>query len=224
MARKTYQGEKNNKSRTMNKLVQAIGLVLEEKGYTGLTTVNIARAAGVDRKLISNYFGSVDKLVETYIKGKNYWEEVTDRAIKSLKDIPKTGSRICLENLLLNQLDRFNSDEEMQKVVLWQISENSKIMSHVTQTREKISSLFFPIADQELDQEKVDLRAISSLLVAGTYYLTLHTKTTNSSFCEIDLTTVDGMNRIKKTIKSILKQTYQSNSSRKSKPKLHTIL
>ncbi|WP_021192389.1 hypothetical protein [Sphingobacterium sp. IITKGP-BTPF85] len=31
MARKTYQGEKNDKSRTMTKLIQAVGAVLEKK-------------------------------------------------------------------------------------------------------------------------------------------------------------------------------------------------
>ena len=71
MARKTYQGEKNDKSRTMTKLIQAVGAVLEKKGYTGLSIANIASTAGVDRKLISVYFGSVDNLIETYIKGKD---------------------------------------------------------------------------------------------------------------------------------------------------------
>lgn len=208
MARKTYQGEKNNKSRTMSRLVQAVGTVLESKGYTGLTSTNIAKAAGVDRKLVSKYFDSVENLIETYIRNKNYWEKITEKAIASLTEIPKTGSRHFLENLLLSQLDHFSVDTEMQKVVLWQISEPSEILSHVTQMREKISAMFFPITDKEFLDKNVDLRAISSLLVAGTYYLTLHTQTTNSTFCEIDLTTEDGINRIKNTIKKILENTY----------------
>ncbi|WP_021192388.1 hypothetical protein [Sphingobacterium sp. IITKGP-BTPF85] len=96
----------------------------------------------------------------------------------------------------------------MQKVVLWQISEKSDIMSHVTQTREKMSALFFPYSDKELAGKDVDLRAVSSLLVAGIYYLVLHTKTTDSTFCEINLTTEEGINRIKDAVKFILKQTY----------------
>ncbi|MNO01094.1 hypothetical protein D3C81_2211490 [compost metagenome] len=81
-------------------------------------------------------------------------------------------------------------------------------MSHVTQSREKMSSLFFPYSDKELAGKNVDLRAVSSLLVAGIYYLVLHTKMTDSTFCEIDLTTEEGMNRIKEAVKFILKQTY----------------
>lgn len=208
MARKTYQGEKNNKSRTMNKLIQAVGIVLKQKGYTGLTVSNITAEAGVDRKLVSVYFGSVNNLIETYIKGKNYWDTINESAINLLTTAPETSTRLILENLLLTQLEHFTNDEEMQKVVLWQISENTELMAHVTANREEIYPLLFPKADQELLDQQVDLRAISSILVAGIYYLVLHTKTTNSTFCEIDLTTDQGMGRIKTTIKKILEDTY----------------
>lgn len=208
MARKTYQGEKNNKSRTMNKLIQAVGIVLKNKGYTGLTVSNITAEAGVDRKLVSVYFGSVNNLIETYIKGKNYWDTINESAINLLTTAPETSTRLILENLLLTQLEHFTNDEEMQKIVLWQISENTELMAHVTANREEIYPLLFPKADQELKDQHIDLRAISSILVAGIYYLVLHTKTTTSTFCEIDLTTDQGMGRIKTTIKKILEDTY----------------
>ena len=214
MARKTYQGEKNNKSRTMNKLIQAVGIVLKNKGYTGLTVSNITAEAGVDRKLVSVYFGSVNNLIETYIKSKNYWDTINESAINLLTTAPETSTRLILENLLLTQLEHFTNDEEMQKVVLWQISENTELMAHVTANREEIYPLLFPKADQELKDQHVDLRAISSILIAGIYYLVLHTKTTNSTFCEIDLTTDQGMGRIKTTLKKILENTYNTVNSK----------
>ena len=125
-------------------------------------------------------------------------------------DLRISRSGQYLEKLLLEQIHYFALNDEMQKVVLWQISEKSDIMSHVTQSREKMSSLFFPYSDKELAGKNVDLRAVSSLLVAGIYYLVLHTKMTDSTFCEIDLTTEEGMNRIKEAVKFILKQTYEA--------------
>lgn len=208
MARKTYQGEKNNKSRTMTKLIHAVGHVLEQKGYTGLTIANIATAAGVDRKLISVYFGDVQNLIGIYIKDKDYWAASSACAMKSLTEATETSSRQCLEDLLLNQLEHLSTNEEMQKVILWQISQNLEMMEHVTQTREQINTLCFSTADRELKDKNVDLRAIASLLFAGIYYLVLHTKTTTSTFCEIDLTTDEGMGRIKNMIKKILENTY----------------
>lgn len=210
MARKVYKGEKNDKERTKNKLIDAVGVVLEKHGYTGLSIANISSAAGVDRKLISLYFESVDNLIETYIKGKDYWISASVGAMETLAKTVNASSREFLETLLLNQIDHFGENEEMQKVVLWQISEKSNIMSHVTQSREKLSSLFFPFADKELAGKDVDLRAISSLLVAGIYYLVLHSKSTDSTFCEINLTTEEGLQRIKNAIKIILQQTYDN--------------
>ncbi len=208
MVRKTYQGEKNDKNRTMSKLIQAVGIVLAAKGYTGLTPTNISKAAGVDRKLISAYFGHIDHLIATYIKTKDYWIVASDRADELITTQAQTSSRHLLEHMLLDQIVQFSANEEMQKLVLWQLSERSEIMSQVSQMRDDVSALFFPHADEELKDKEVDLRAVTSLLIAGIYYLVLHTKTTASTFCEIDLIQEKGMNRIKEAIKFILKETY----------------
>lgn len=210
MARKTYQGEKNNKQRTMDKLVQAVGTVLGREGYTGLTLSKIAEAAGVDRKQISNYFGTVENLVEIYIKGKDYWISATVGAIDALADSKGGRSRSFLEGLLLGQIDELMANEEMQKTILWQLSEKTDIMSHVVQGREQLSSLFFRFSDKEFAGKDIDLRGISSILVAGIYYLVLHSKTTDSTFCEIDIRTEEGMDRIRDAVKTLLRLTYES--------------
>jgi len=208
MVRKTYQGEKNDKSRTMSKLIQSVGTVLAAKGYTGLTPTNLAKAAGVDRKLISAYFGHIDHLIATYIKTKDYWIVASDSAEALFKNNAQTSSRHLLEHMLLDQIVQFSANEEMQKVILWQLSERSEMMSQLSQARDDVSALFFPFADEELKDKQVDLRAVTSLLIAGIYYLVLHTKTTDSTFCEIDLTQEEGMNRIREAIKFILQETY----------------
>ena len=73
MTRKRYQGEINDKERSKQKLIKAVGIVLKNKGYIGLTATNIAKAAGLSRRLITMYFGSVDELVETYVRNKDFW-------------------------------------------------------------------------------------------------------------------------------------------------------
>lgn len=207
--RKTYNGEKNNKERTMGKLIAAVGDVLKEKGYTGLTIANIAKQAKVDRALVNVYFGGVNNLIETYIKGKDYWVAATVGAMDYFGSAPTSGSKGFLEGLLFNQIKEFSQNEEMQKVVTWQISEKSDIMSMVTREREKMSALFFAFADKELTNKNIDLRALSAIMVAGIYYLVLHSKHTDSPFCEIDLNTTEGMDRIRTAIQQIVDWTYE---------------
>lgn len=205
-SRKAYQGKVNNKEKTMAKLLSAVGKVLEKKGYTGLTPTNIAKVANVDRKLIKLYFGSVDNLIETYIRSKDYWLLSSDNTSHTLENEPPNGTQDILENLLLDQLNNFLVNNEMQKAVTWQISEKSAIMSEITRKREEISKLFFEKADKELPPH-VDIRAISSILVSGIYYLVLHSKHTESTVCEIELDEI-GFERIRAAIKQIITWAY----------------
>jgi len=209
-SRKQYQGEKNNKERTMGKLIAAVGEVLKEKGYPGLTIANISKEAGVDRKLIGLYFGTLDNLVETYIRGKDYWLSATMNAVEFFGNAPEVGSKGFLESLLLNQLEDFLTNTEMQKILAWQICEESLIMSEISQEREKMSALFFAFADKELQGKDLDLRAVVTILVAGIYYIVLHSAHTKSTVCEIDISTPEGLSRIKASIKNILCWAYNS--------------
>ncbi|MNE98904.1 hypothetical protein D3C80_1974970 [compost metagenome] len=83
-------------------------------------------------------------------------------------------------------------------------------MSQITREREKMSALFFAFADKEMEGKNVDLRAISSILTAGIYYLVLHSINTESTFCEIELN-ADGLDRIRNAVKTILSWAYGEN-------------
>lgn len=207
--RKKYQGEINDKERSMRKLIDAVGAVIQTEGYTGLTSTNISRIAGLDRRLISLYFGSVNNLVETYVKSKDYWVAATGEASALMKQNKGKNTRELLEAVLLNQLDYFYSNAEMQKIVLWQLSEQTEVMKHVCTEREKLSTIFFALSDKELEGSPIDLRATAALLVAGIYYLVLHAKSDSGLFCEININSEQGMNRIKDAVKTILKDAYK---------------
>jgi AcrR family transcriptional regulator len=208
MSKKPYQGQFNDKEKSKDKLIQAVGAIIKSKGYTGLTATNISKAAGLSRRLITLYFGTLENLIETYVRGKDYWIAASGDAVDMIRENTGENTRPILDQLLQNQLDYFFNEEEMQKIVLWQISQSTQIMKEVCEERELLSKYFFSLSDKELKGKDVDLRAVSSLLVAGIYYLVLHAKSTDTFFCEIDLNTTEGMQRIKKAISLILERTY----------------
>jgi len=208
MTKKRYQGPSNDKERSTKRLIEAVGTVIKTKGYTGLTATNIAETAGLSRRLITQYFGTIENLIEIYVRGKDYWLAAAGDAVDMIKDNKGENTRAILDCLLQNQMDYFFSNEEMQKTILWQISESTKIMTEICEERELLSKFFFALSDKELDGKSIDLRAVSALLVAGIYYLVLHAKSTDTLFCEIDLREPEGMERIKKAISMILEKTY----------------
>jgi len=210
MSKKTYQGQFNNKEKSKQRLIEAVETIIKSKGYTGLNATNIAKAAGLDRRLITLYFGTIDNLIETYVKGKDYWLAASGNVVETIKNNKGENTMLILNSLLQNQLEYFFNDEEMQKIVLWQISQRTQLMKEVCDERELLSKHFFELSDIELKGRNLDLRAVSALLVAGIYYLVLHAKSTDSLFCEININTQEGMQRIKEAIRLILENTYQS--------------
>lgn len=208
MTKKRYQGEVNDKERSMLKLIAAVGTIIKTKGYTGLGPTNIAKCAGLNKRLIYFYFGTVENLVETYVRGKDYWVDAAGNAGELMNKSDCRDTREILESLLLSQLDYFYKEEEMQKIVLWQISQRSQIMYEVCEERERLGDRFFELADKELENTDVDLRAVAGLLVGGIYYMVLHAKSSESLFCQIDLNKPEGLERIRKAISIILADTY----------------
>ncbi|WP_158826971.1 TetR/AcrR family transcriptional regulator [Mucilaginibacter lacusdianchii] len=209
MIKKTYNGAKNSKERSMQKLVEAVGTIIRTQGYTGLNALNIGKTAGVNRNLINPYFGSLDKLVETYVRKKDYWVEASGNAGELLEDNKEKDTRKILETLLTNQLDYFHKEDEMQKIVLWQLSQRSDIMFEIAEERERLGESFFNLADPFFENTDVDLRGVAALLVGGIYYMVLHAKTNDSLFCQIDVNSEEGMARIKNAIHNILSDTYK---------------
>ncbi|MGY3211929.1 TetR/AcrR family transcriptional regulator [Mucilaginibacter sp. HD30] len=209
MAKKTYQGTSNNKERSMQRLIDAVGDIIKTKGYTGLSASSIAKAAGLDRKLISLYFDSTDQLIETYVRQKDYWVSAANSAKSEIDKLENAGIKEIITTLLHKQLDFFHNEEEMQKLVIWQISEQSDIMFKIAEEREKLGTDLFVIADAELDKTTVDIRAVGALMVAGIYYLVLHSASNNTLFCEIDISTEAGRTRIKNAITMIIADTFK---------------
>lgn len=111
MARKIPDGEFRNKERTKLKLIDAVGEIIRTQGYIKLGVNNIATTAGVSKKLIYRYFETADKLIETYVRSRDYWmgfehqvEELVDQhrsdhGRQLIKTVLKTYTLICLKFL-----------------------------------------------------------------------------------------------------------------------------
>ncbi|QTE23552.1 TetR/AcrR family transcriptional regulator [Polaribacter cellanae] len=213
MDRKKYDGKINNKDRSKEKLINAVGKVLKKKGYVGLTATNIAKEANLSRRLITTYFDSVNHLIETYVKSKDYWVEASGEIGKIIIENGGDSSKNIIKYLLENQLDFFYNNSEMQKLILWEISQKSKIMYEVCEDRERLGSKIFELIDKDLQDSDIDIRAISALLVAGIYYMVLHAKSNDTTFCEIDINQTEGYNRIRNALNFIIENTYNYKKS-----------
>ena|SRR5690606_34288953 len=117
--RKVSSGPLREKSRTMHKLITAVGEVIQQQGYAGLNISNISKTAGVDRKLVYTYFDSLDNLIETYIRQKDYWNTKAKQVIERLSADPQRINADEMSALLQGQFDALLADKSLQKIIHW---------------------------------------------------------------------------------------------------------
>ncbi|RQO74525.1 TetR/AcrR family transcriptional regulator [Pedobacter sp. KBW06] len=207
MTRK-YDGALKNKERTKQKFLDAVGEIIKKDGYTALKLRNIEAVAGVDRKLLYDYFGSINNLVESYIRQKDFYMGLADKARELVKENESDFGNKMIQKILIDQLDCFIDDDYLQQIVLWHISEPNELLTEISEEREKVSRIFVELTDPHFEGTDVDIRARLALIAAGIYFLVLYAKKTDVLFCGIGMNTAEGVERIKKAISSLTEEAY----------------
>lgn len=208
-------GEKQRDSqRTKIKLFNAVGEILRIEGFSGLGVNNIARYADVDKKLIYRYFTGPQELIESYILEKDYWSRSHHKISESLKSDLNDHGRELISDLLEGQFNYFFQDHELQKIILWEISMKSEMMSKVSKYRESIGGELFKVSDPYFNDSSVNLKAIGALLSSGIYYLILQSKNNGNSVSEMNMNNETDRNAIVKALKQIVGWAYDAAGSK----------
>ncbi|WP_339750723.1 TetR/AcrR family transcriptional regulator [Algoriphagus aquimarinus] len=216
MARKIPDGEYRNKERTKAKLVDAVGEIIRSEGYTKLGVNHIATVAGVSKKLIYRYFETPEKLIETYVRNKDYWMAFDHLAKELAEKHQSDKGREYIPTVLKNLYEHMYAVPETQKIILWEISEPSKLMQEICLKREKFGSEIFAMTDSFFENTSVDIRGICALLLGGIYYQTLHSNATGGTFCEIETDHEERKRRLFKSLESIINWAYTEADNQKA--------
>jgi len=209
MARKITDGPIRNKERTKANLITALGKILKEDGFAGLSVSRVAEEAKVDRRLIYDYFGGLEGAVKEYLNNNDYWnirpEEINDIVESSKADRGKA----LAYNVLENQFDSLIKNEEMRRIITWGLSEKLPMLEELDLKREHIGDqLLHKIFDEGFNGSDKNFRAMYAILMGGVYYLTLHAKMQEHPFCGIDLQELSGQKAIKKALRQFIEFAY----------------
>ncbi len=195
-----------DKERTKQKLVDAVGKILRKDGFSGLGVNKVAEVAKVNKRLIYEYFKSLDNLTRIYLKTVDFWDLQNNAQERYAEAEILTKEKVL--NLLKGNYDFFSNSIEMQKVVLWGISEKNKTIRALTDEREEFGKKLFELSDKTFANTPIDFRALNTILVSATYYMVLHAKTNGSTICDVDVNTEEGKERVLKTMQQILDWSY----------------
>lgn len=208
MERKAVAGGIRNKERSKKKFLDAVGEILKTRGYAALKINDIAKVAGVDKKMIYTYFGGIDGLIDEYISTTDFWMNVKEENIDV--DISDGGKKMT-EEMLHSQFDYLLSSVELQKVLIWRLSEERQSLKKMIEAQEETGEMLFKgISDPHFGEQAEKFRAIMALAVSGIYHLTIDTTLNGSVFCGIDLKTEHGRKVVKEALSFIVDQTYEN--------------
>jgi AcrR family transcriptional regulator len=193
-------------------MIDAIGETLRNEGYKGLQINKVARIGqrtGFSKKLIYDYFGSFDGLLEAYIVQKDFWMTYSEAFNDLIKDLRVDNSEKLISATLQNQFRFFYTEAEMQELIRCELSGDSKLMRSIHNVRETLGEKFLELAEPHFIGSNVNIRAICALLVGGIYNTVLHIKYNGGKFCGLDLETREGTDDMIKSIGQIVAWAYK---------------
>lgn len=207
MERKPVGGKIRNIERSRKRFLLAVGRILKTKGHAGLKINEVAKVAGVDKKMIYKYFGGLEGLIDEYINVKDFWSNVkAEQTTGAITD----GGKAFAHKAFLDQFDYLECNKELQKLLLWRLSEERKSLRKLTQDQEASGELLFNhFTDPYFGKNAEKFRAISAILASGLYYLNMYAEVNGSVFSGIDLKTENGRNLIKEAIGFILDKSFE---------------
>lgn len=207
MERKIVEGVVRNKEKSKEKFLNAVGKILRTKGFSALKVNDIAAVAGLDKKLIYNYFGGTDQLIDEYIKSQDFWSNVKNEPDLDIND----GGQGLSKAMLLWQFDYVYKNKELQKIILWGLLENRKSLKKLAEDREESGdALFKNISDPHFGEHSGRYRAIMALLISGIYYLDIYASTNDNTFCGLNVKTEEGRKEIEEALSFMIDKVYES--------------
>jgi AcrR family transcriptional regulator len=206
--------KKRNKEETMQRLIAAVGEILKEKGYAGLGLNKIAIQAGVTKELIYRYFDGLNNLLKTYINGKDYWMPL----LEQLNHSEVGGDAEILQlfvRLLQDQFKFFFEEQEMQKFILWQISETNSLMRSISEKRESEGAKLLALTNAHFRGTGINFKAITALLLGGIYYVVLHGSSNKSTVAGLDMNEEKDREEMLKAIEQIYTWAWETAAKKK---------
>lgn len=125
---------------TEQKLVEAVGEVMQSKGFGGLGVNAIAKAAGVPKSLIYRYFNGLEGLIRAFGESGRFWPSVDDvlgpeREVLELEDPAKIGREIFVRYAQV-----LRSRPMTLELLAWECSERPPLLAILEDVRQEFSA------------------------------------------------------------------------------------
>ncbi|RDC56648.1 TetR/AcrR family transcriptional regulator [Pedobacter chinensis] len=213
-----------DKEATIARLIEMVGVILRENGYRWLNPSEIQKKLGKNRRQVYTYFLNMNNLLSAYLREKDYWLPYFER-FQLREDAGAEELRNMFVNMMQENLSFFKDDNEMQSIILWQLSESRAILKELNFQREEAGAKRLVLTDEFFEGTDVDFRSLMALILGGSYFISLHSRMNIGTVAGRDIRNPADLALMQKTIEQLIKWAFHTAlEHNKNKIKSSTIM
>ncbi|MDX2220724.1 MAG: TetR/AcrR family transcriptional regulator [Burkholderiales bacterium] len=199
-----------DRAATESRIVEAAIAVLAEHGFTALGVNEVARRAGVDKKLVNRYFGGMDGVIDAIGARMDLWLATDGRAARGT---PEADYAALMARLLTDYSTGLRGNVLVLRLLAWELVEPSAVLSRLDAARSQAMQRWMGAQKGTLSvPEGIDAPAINALLLAGIHYLALREKTL-PAFAGVDVSDARGWRRVQSAAALLLQRAYSPGTT-----------
>jgi AcrR family transcriptional regulator len=193
----------NELGQAREKLLDAVGRVLSEKGPAFVDGRSVAEKAGVEKGLIQRVFGSFSGLMKAYGKSEEYWPDVEELAggnMEEMQQMPvEEAAALFFRSLLTALLKRPRTLD----IMVLEVGQESPWSRALEYKRERTALEFFESMGQDPPPE-VDFSALVAVMAASVAYLCTRSRLHNT-YGGLDLGDDKDVGRVLSMMEALIK-------------------
>ncbi len=163
---------------TQQKIIRAVGRVLAREGFRGLGLRAVAREAAVDKRLVSRYFGTLDRLIGTYAATSDFWWTVDELVGDDLPGPSENTWQGWVALALQRHTRALRQRTLTQEILAWELIEANPLTDALSLVREQRAAELLQRIEAKVGvPAQASWRTVGVLLAAATTYLVLRART-----------------------------------------------
>ena len=186
-----------NREQTEEKILEAVGSIIENQGFEKVGINAIATEAGVSKMLIYRYFGGVEELIAQYLIQKDYWAN-TDAAMINPEAVGDS-----IKSMFRRQVEQLRNDITLRRLYRWELFTDNQNIRQLRNRREENGCRLIKMVSALTGCPDAQVAALASILSASISYLAL-LEDQCQSYNGICLQTDDGWNQLMQGIEMII--------------------
>ena len=167
---------KRSRILTEQRILDALGKILLEQGYSEVGINAVSRQAGCDKVLIYRYFGGIDELLLAFAQTTSLWWEVDEIITESAAECADIPLPDYLQLLLNRYVEALESRPLTLEIMAWEMSSQNNLTRHLSRIRSESGMQLVKRIRLYYQQPSIDIGGVLGVFGAAVNYLVIRTR------------------------------------------------